>query len=253
MKKMLFLLLILTYFGCTKTDDDTNKSCDSDCTTLQGKFITVNNEGVRGVKVSIDYKISGGPLGGGNIRKIAETVTVQDGNFYKEFYIKESELGNVDGYFKVLIDDSNLDVDKYILSDNLIGTTTTPLDFAIYQINVRDTIIGNTFYLPKKAHIKVNLNNFEPLQENDFFEVRTFYPFGANVGYNEFLDSEYDTGFSGWGTFQASGLSTQLNPFVAENEQNIIRIVRRKNGVTTSEDFPLFIPTNNSIELSYDY
>lgn len=253
MKKMLFLLLILTYYGCTKIDDDTNKICNSDCTTLQGKFITVNNEGVKGVKVSIEYKISGGPFGGGNIRKITETVTGQDGNFYKEFYIKESELGNVDGYFKVLIDDSNLDVDNYILIDNLIGTTTTPLDFTIFQIDVRDTIIGNTFYLPKKAHITVHLNNFDPQQENDFFEVRTFYPFGANVGYNEFLDSEYATGFSGWGTFPASGLNTQLNPFVAENEQNIIQIVRRKNGVTTSEDFPLFIPSNNSIELSYDY
>jgi hypothetical protein len=253
MKKVFFLVFILTFYGCTKIDDDTNSFCNADCTTLQGKFVSANNEGVQGVKVSINYRISGGPLGGGRIRKITETVTDQDGNFYKKFYIKESELGSSEGYFKVLIDDSNLDVDKYILIDNQIGTTTSPLDFTISQINTRDTIIGNTFYLPKKAHIKVNLNNFVPLQSGDIFEVRTFYPFGQNVGYNEFLDSEYDTGFSGWGTFIATELNSQLHPFVAENEQNIIHIIKRKNGISTTEEITLFIPPNNSIELSFDY
>jgi len=252
MKKIFLLLTILTFYGCSKTEDDTDYICTSDCTTLQGRFITLDNEGVSEVKISIEYKIGGG-IYPAYIRKIAETTTDEDGNFYKDFYIEDSELGtSADGYFLVKVDDSNLNVDNYILTDNLTGTTTS-LDFGIPYINTRDTIIGNTFYLPKKTYITVNLNNFNPIQEGDYFEVRTLYPFGPNIGDNDFLDSEYSTGFSGYGAFQANGQNTQQLPFVAENEENIIRIARRKNGVNTIEDFPVFVPSNNSIELNYDY
>jgi len=254
MKKIVLLLLILTIYGCSKIDDDTDDVCNSNCTTLQGRFVTLDNVGIKGVKVLLKYRISGGPLGGGSTRLIVETKTDDNGNFHKEFYIKDSELGETaDGYFKIEYDDTNLDVNKYILSDNQIGNTTQPLGQAIYSISTRDTIIGNTYYLPKKSHITVNLNNFVSIQEGDYFEVRTRYPFGAYIGNNELLDTEYSTGFSGWGTFQASELNSQLNPFVAENEQNIIRIARRKNGVNTVEDFTVFVPSDNSIELAYEY
>lgn len=254
MYKAILLLLVLTFYGCSKVEDDTDNGCTSDCTTIQGRFVTLGNVGIQGVKVSVKYRIHGGELGGGYIRKIVETETDQNGNFYNQFYIKDDELGNLaKGYFKVEMDDSNLDVDKYILSDNLIGNSSQPLGFAIYAINSRDTIIGNTYYLPKKTYIKVNLNNFVPIQNDDYFEVRTLYPFGPNVGHNDFLDSEYATGYSGYDNWLANGLNTQLMPYVAENERNIIRIARRKNGVNTIEDFPLLVPTNNSIELTYDY
>lgn len=255
MNKFILLLLILSLYGCSKTDDDTDNVCISNCTIIQGRFITLNNVGIQGVKVSLKYRISGSPpFGGGSTRLIVETETDENGNFYKEFYINDNELGeSTDGYFKIDYDDTNLDVNKYILSDNQIGTTTQPLGEAIYSINSRDTIIGNTYYLPKKTNIIVNLNNFEPLQDGDYFEVRTLYPFGPNIGDNDLIDSEYATGFSGWGTFKASVINSQLNPFVAENEENIIRIARRKNGVNTTEDFPVFVPTNNTIELNYEY
>lgn len=254
MKKIALLLLILTFYGCSKIDDDTDDVCNANCTTLQGRFVTLNDVGIKGVKVLLKYRISGGPLGGGSTRLIAETKTDDNGNFYKEFYIKDSELGETaDGYFKIEYDDTDLDVNKYILSDNQIGNTTQPLGQAIYSISSRDTIIGNTYYLPKKSYIAVNLNNFVPIQEGDYFEVRTRYPFGAYIENNDLLDTEYSIGFSGWGTFQASELNSQLNPFVAENEQNIIRIARRKNGVNTVENFTVFVPSDNSIELTYEY
>ena len=254
MKKIISFLLIISIFSCSKTEDDTDINCTSDCTTLQGRFITLDNQGIKGVKISINYRIPGGELGGGYTRKIAEVKTDQYGNFYKEFYIKDSELGDsTNGYFKVEIDNSMLDVNKYILSDNKIGSTSQPLGYAIYSINNRDTIIGNTYYLPKKTHIKVNLNNYIPILTDDYFEVRTLYPFGPNIGENNVLDSSFATGFSGWGTFLANNSNTQLNPFVAENEQNIIQIIRRKNGVNSTEEFPMFIPSNNSIELNFEY
>ncbi len=51
MKKFTLLLLILTFYGCSKIDDDTDDVCNSNCTTLQGRFVTLNDDGVKGVKV----------------------------------------------------------------------------------------------------------------------------------------------------------------------------------------------------------
>lgn len=146
-----FLFLILSLYGCSKTDDDTDNICNSNCTIIHGRFITLNDIGIQGVKVSLKYRISSSPFGDGSTRLIIETETDENENFYKEFYINDNELGETaDGYFKIDYDDSNLDVNKYILSDNQIGTTTQPLGEAIYPVNSRDTIIGNTYYLPKK-------------------------------------------------------------------------------------------------------
>lgn len=89
MNKAILLILILSLCSCSKFEDDTENSCASDCTTLQGRFITLDNVGLKGVKISVKYRIPGGELGGGYTRKIVETVTGQNGNFYKQFYIKD--------------------------------------------------------------------------------------------------------------------------------------------------------------------
>jgi len=255
MKNVFKILALLFFFvSCSKTEDDTNNECTSNCTTLKGKFVSLNNAPISNIKVSLKYRISGGGLGGGLTRKIVNTETDQSGNFYKNFFIKDSELGNsANGYFQVEIDDSNIDVNKYIRTNNLIGTTTTDIGFAIYRINSRDTIIDQDFYIPKKAFIKVNLNNYVPLQADDYFEVQTLYPFGPKIGTNTFLNSEYSTGFSGYGNWRATNNNNLLNIFVAEGENNVIRIFRRKNGINTSEDIPIFIPPNNTIELTYNF
>ncbi len=254
--KTLFKLfiLILIFTSCEKTEDNTNDNCTSNCTTLKGKFVSLNNVPVANIKVSMKYRISGGGFGGGSTRKLVNTQSDQNGNYNKNFFIQDNELGNsAPGYFEVEIDDSNIDVNRYIRTNNLTGGSYSDIGFAIFSITNRDTIIDSTFYIPKKAFIKVNLNNFVPLQADDYFEVQTLYPFGPKVGVNTFLNSEYSTGFSGYDNWKATNLNNLLNVFVAEGENNIIRIIKRKNGVNTLQDFPLIIPPNNSIELTYNY
>lgn len=247
-------VLFLIFTSCEKTEDDTADVCTSNCTTLRGKFITLNNLPVSNIKVSLKYKIGGGELGGGSTRKIVNTQSDQNGNFNNSFFIKDRELGRfAGGYFEVEIDDSKIDVNKYIRTNNLIGGSSVDIGFAIYSITNRDTIIDETFYIPKKAFIKVNLNNFIPQKTGDSFEVRTFYPFGSKIGYNTFLNSEYSTGFSGFGNWTAKNLNNKLNVFVAEGEKNIIRVNRIKNGIGSSQDFEVTVPPNNTIELTYDF
>lgn len=254
MKKYLIILLIVFIFGCTLFNDDTNKVCTSNCTTIQGRFLTSNDEGLPDIKISLRYIYHSGILNKKHVRDIFEIYTDKDGNYSEQFYIDDSELGDsVDGYFDIEIDDSNLDGYKYIRTDNSLNDETMDNRMFIDFINTRDTVIDKTFYIPKKAFITVNLNNFIPQIENDYFEVRSRFPFGERIGYNKFLDTEYSSGTSGWGTFVASGINSQLNVFVAENQNNIIRIARRKNGVNSLEDFHVFVPIDNSIVLTYDY
>lgn len=252
--KFSLFVLLLFITSCTKIEDDSSNECNSNCTVLKGKFVTLNNVPLKNIKVSLQYKISGGGIGGGSIRKIVNTQSDINGNFNKNFFIEDSELGNsARGYFKVEIDDSNLDVNKYIRTNNLISNTTNNIGFPIFSIINRDTIIDNTFYFPKKAYIKVNLNEFVPILSDDYFEVQTFYPFGSKVGINAFLGSEYSAGFSGYGNWRATKNTNLLNVFVAEGENNLIRIFRRKNGLNTIEDIPIFIPVKNTIVLTYEF
>lgn len=260
MKNLITVFVLLLFFtSCEKTEDDTDNNCTSNCATLSGKFVTLNNVPVSNIKVSLKYRISGGELGGGYTRKIVSTKSDQSGNFYKNFFIKDNELGNIaNGYFQVDIDDSNIDVNQYIRTNNLMGNTSihntiSDIGFEVYSITNRDTIIDKTFYIPKKAYIKVNLNHFLPLQADDYFEVQTLYPFGPKIGVNTYLNSEYATGFSGYENWRATNLNNLFNVFVAEGENNVIRVLRRKNGVNTSEEFTIFIPTNNTITLTYNF
>jgi hypothetical protein len=254
MKNIILSLIFVLLCGCSKTEDDTDVGCSTDCTSILIKFETLNKEGLSDIEVQLNYRITFRDEGGPYLRKIVGTKSDKNGQINEQFYLKEEELGNsTKGFFQVLIDDSKLNSDEYIKSDNKIGNTKTDLGFSIYSISQRDTIINQTFYFPKKTFIKINLNDFIPQLEDDYFEVRSQYPFGPRIGNNDFLDSEFATGFSGYGTFMAKGINTQLNIFVAENEKNIISIIRRKNGVSSTEDFPIFVPSNNTIVLTYTY
>ena len=244
-------VLIFIFTSCAKTEDDTNNDCTSNCTVLKGKFVSLNNEPVQNIKVSLKY-IRSNELAY-YARKIVDTQSDQNGNFNKNFFIKDNELGTTDGYFQVDIDDSNIDVNKYIRTNNLIGGFSAVIGFPIYSITNRDTIIDKTFYIPKKAYIKVNLNNFVVQQAGDLFVVQTLYPFGEKIGLTPFLNSEYSTGFSGYDNWKATNINNLFNVFVAEGENNVIRVLKRKNGVSTSEDIPIFIPSNNTIELTYNF
>jgi hypothetical protein len=248
------ILIIITLNTLSCVEDDIASRCESNCSTIGFRFFSNENEPLRGIRVNLSYRISNAGFVGGSLRRIIEVESDENGLINEEFFIQEDELGSsAEGFFSVDIDDSNLDVNRFITTDNQIGTTTTDLGFPIFSINQRDTIIERTYYFPRKTFITVNLNNFIPIDETDNFEVQTLYPFGLRIVNNSFLNTEFSTGSSGFGTFRADGQNTSLQVFVAANEQNVIRIFRRKNGISTSEDFPMFIPLDNDIELSFDF
>ena len=246
---LLVIILLLSILSC-RDEDDSRDNCTSNCTIVKGRIFSVNNEPVANVNITVEYRVGGS---GSTTRKMVDVKTDKDGNYYKSFYVKDAEMGEeAPGYFKLNIDDSKIDINKYIRTNNLIGNTSSVIS-STFQISKRDTIIENNLYIPQKTFIKVNLKNFVSQQEGDFFEVQTLYPFGGNVGYNAFLDSPYDTGFSGYGNWQAKNANTTHTIFVAADEKNVVRIFKRKNGINTSKDSLFFIPRNNNIQLNYNY
>lgn len=235
MKKLFLLLLILSFYSCEKIDDDFNNVCVSNCTVIEGTFTTANNEPIENIKVELDYKNSTGTYGV-SVRNIRRTTTDENGYYRMEFFIEDSELGeNAEGYFRLQADVSNiLEINNYIIpSQNQTGLNNWDV---IYSISTRDTIINKSFYIPTKAILNVNLNNFVPIQENDFFKIISNYPGGA-YGIN------------------ADNLTNQtIEVFVAENETNHIKVSKRKDGIYSEVDeFDIFINPNQTTQLNYDY
>ena len=254
MKNLSFLLLLLISISCKKTELEKRQDCGSECTVIKGRFVSSNNEPVPGVKITCNYSIYKGWLSGLEVREIFKTETDKSGNYNQSFYVRGDELGYTRlASFDVKIDDTTLDSNKYIKTNDTSKGQTRILGFSIDQINRRDTVILHDYYIPKRAFITVNLKDFSPLQQDDYFDVQTFYPYGQNIGYNPFIDSPYEGGFSGYAKFRATNANSQLKVLVAGNEKNIVRIVRRKNGVITNQDFLMTIPLNNNIVLTYNY
>jgi len=234
--RILFLILILfSFYSCEKIDDDFNNVCNSDCTVIEGTFTTANNIPIKNVKIELDYRASNGTFGV-SVRNIRQTITNDIGYYRMEFFIEDNELGeSADGYFRLQSDFSNVEnTNDFIIPNNALNGLDT-YD-VIYSINTRDTIINKSVYIPTKAILKINLTNYFPIQQNDFFNVVGTYPGG---------------GFS----FSANSQPNQLFEIeVAQNEISSIEVKKRKNGIISIVDeIDLFIPENEILELNYEY
>ncbi|MDM8159615.1 hypothetical protein QUH73_07315 [Labilibaculum sp. K2S] len=259
MKKTLFILFILAAFiGCEKEDVDTNKELTPGYTTITGHFVTSDNAPLKGVGLQLKY-VERALLYSHSLLK-KEATTDADGSYSMSFNIKDDEVESFEGqsssYFELQIDFSNLDPDKYFLPEQVSETSTSYPYNPIISLK-QDTAYDASFYIPTKDYITVALKNFKPTIESDHFEVQTFCPWGMksdeNVG-SDFLDTEYGIISSGYDKFVAKSENQTFTKIpVARNTTNIVRIIKMKNGIASPEDYKIFIPENNTIELTYEY
>ncbi|RZJ70553.1 hypothetical protein [Flavobacterium sp.] len=241
MKKLiLFSLISLLFISCK--DDDTQETCNSNCTTIQGRFRTMGDEPLANVRVKLDYRRSLNP--GAQTRRIVNVKSDSQGDFQKDFYIQDDELGAQSGIFRLNIEDSHLSDDLYIKIGEL------GYDEGIFpSIGTRDTTLNLNFYIPKKAIIKVRLNNFVPLLAGDYFEVQTRFDSGYEISPGIFQQK----------TLARDEPNTQQNQFytdviVSQGAENTVLITKRKNGVVTLDEYPISVPAgSNNIELTYEY
>ena len=257
MKKIGFLLVILVAFiGCGKEDDETERECTPGYTTISGHIVTSDNAPLKGIELQLKY-VEARWLAGSHSWLKREATTDANGYYSMSFNIKDDEVETYEAqyssYFELGFDFSNLDPDQYFLS---YYSADNDYSFSVSPSLKKDTTYTLSCYIPAKDYITVHLNNFKPVQEQDCFEVETYFPWGVKTEEKNdsgILNTEYGISSSGYDNFVAEEENQTFRVPVARNDTNIVRIIKIKNGVASPEDHKLFVPGNNTIELAYEF
>lgn len=244
------MIIVFTLCSCFQENDDSNDVCSSNCTTLQGQVMTTNNQGIVGINLTFEF-FKGASLSS-YTRLISDINSNDNGNFYDEFYLENEEVDeNSNGNLILRIDESDLNAREDIITPDSANIILERW----FDINNRDTIIEQNYYFPKKTNIVINLNNFIPLLENDRFEIRPLFPYGFEnpepEDYNDILETIYVP--TNGPLYEATETNNSLNVILAQNEKNIIRIYKTKNGVYTYDEIILDVDSSSPNEITIEY
>lgn len=225
-------------YSCKKIDKSMfNTACADSCTTVQGRFITGNNEGV--ANVSFEIKSTVRPtlgLGQTIIRKIASGKTDNNGFYSSTFALKKREYGQMrDAHVSIAF---NYDMKKFV---PVTWYESFGANELLGPFRRKDTTITANIYLTSRSKLKVRLEKFVPLQLGDNFSVIT----SCGVG----LDRHYSTG----GFIEAIQTITEKEIDACGNEQTTVFVRKRKNGVSSSTSTTIATPTGQTIAVTFTY
>lgn len=268
---LLFSLCLVGLAGCVKEEDDILKKDKEDQTVLQGKVVTSDGKPLSGIGMRMNYKKTVG-IHYRLTRRKAVTQTDKSGDYTLKFYVEddERENGDEDGgvykYFQFIVDMSNLDSTQYILprdmvsciiaGDSLIGkpADVAPKIVLTSGIPERNKTYTENFYIPKKRYVKVSLKGFTPQHPGSHFEVASYFPWGGESDEaDKMIDTPYGIGHSGSDMFVASSAEQTFEVPFALNENNIVRLIRLKDGVATKEEYLIYVTKNSPESLTYEY
>lgn len=252
MKTLLFnyfviLFAILSLFACLHSEEvESDNSCTSNCTTFTGRIETEDHIGVPNVKIKL-FHVSDNMVIVSS-KELGETTTDNEGNYNLKVFIDDTYLGYIyRSFFKLSINRLSLCShlsDSYLkLNKNL---DRNPY-LTISQIDKRDTIYSNDFIVPKKANLRIKLNNFAPVIQGDFFNVQVLYNYSyLSPDWETYV---YDTSFYA---------GEEVNPSVFETETLLnstvgIEMTKRINGVYHSSHSTINISTTDWSIIEFDY
>jgi hypothetical protein len=213
-----------------------NTPCTDSCTTVQGRFITGNNEGVSNVAYEIKSEIR--PtlgLGQTTTRRIASGKTDNDGFYSSTFALQKREYG--------LMADAPVSIHF-----NYNKAAFVPVSWyesfganELLGFTRKDTTITANIYLTSRSKLKVKLENFVPLQSGDIFSVIT----SCSAG----LDRHYTCG----GFIEATQAVTEKEIQACGNEQTTVIVRKKKNGVYSSSTTMIATPTGQTVAVTFTY
>ena len=214
-----------------------NTPCTDSCTTVQGHFITGNNEGVANISYEIKSEIR--PtlgLGQTTIRRIASGKTDNNGFYSSTFALQEREYGQMaDAHLSIHF---NYDKARFIpVTWYEISGAEEPLG----AFTRKDTSITANIYLTSRSKLKVRLENFVPVQPGDNFSVIT----SCGAG----LDRRYTSG----GHIEAVQPVTEGEIDACGNEQTTVIVRKRKNGLSSSTSTTISTPTGQTVAVTFAY
>ncbi|GAA4289861.1 hypothetical protein [Aestuariibaculum suncheonense] len=249
MKKLVGVLLLFLLVGCF-TEDTTDEVCSLDCTTISGRFVTTDGQGLPDVNLSFQYE--SGFMFLFYKRFIADLTTDSNGYFHHQFYVKPEELDPEKiGHFELIPDVNSLNIREDIITPDLISYLNLN---KWVKIQSRDAVIEVVYNLPKKRWLVVNLNNFIPEQEGDYFSVRSVFPYGLKneESYDEVFETEFNLVVSK-DLFKASNLNNAFKVLVAEGEINRIEVAKMKGGEYSAQNIMLEVGEGDLEEITLEY
>lgn len=264
---LLLFISVTSLVGCYKEEDDSRTNCVSDCTVIIGKMLTTGNQPLPNINLEVNYRRTTG-FHYSLLRKKAMTKTDDNGLYSMRFYLKDDELLKDDGSFRssfMTIDLDKLKPELYILPEDMNSyldestdpptVVTVPPVATVHLDLKRDEVCNVNCYIPRKRYVKVTLKGFKPESERDYFEARTFFPWGLEENYQEkILDTKYSISSSAWHKGRASvEEQTFIDIPFALNDSNVVRIMKMKNGVIMSEDYKIYVSEDSPKELVYEY
>lgn len=232
------MFAIILFSLCTKTDKKMlNKPCTDSCTTVQGRFITGNNEGV--ANIPFEIKSENKPtlgLGQTTVRRIASGKTDNNGFYSSTFALQKKEYGQVaDAYVSI----------HFTYDKKRFVPVTSYESFGAHELlspfTRKDTTITANIYLTSRGKLKVRLENFAPVQSGDDFSVI------ASCGAG--LDRRKSSG----GYVKANQAVTEAEIDACGNEQTTVIVRRRKNGVSSLETTTIATPTGQLVAVTFAY
>lgn len=239
MKNILTLLTItILSWSCTKTDESSfNQTCLDSCTTVQGRFITGNNEGVANVPIEINAEtIPPSGLGQAITRKIASGTSDKNGFYALKFGLKEKEYGQMATAHLSI--NFSYDKSKFL-------PVTWYESFGIYEligpVTRKDTTIAANIFLTSRSKLKIKLENFVPVQAGDIFSVIT----SCGAG----LERHHESG----GFIEANQPTVEQEIDACGNEQTTVIVRKRKNGISSSTSTVISTPTGQTTALTFTY
>lgn len=104
-----------------------------------------------------------------------------------------------------------------------------------------------------KRYVQITLKGFTPKQNNAYFEVHSFFPWGEESDEKQMIDSKYRTRQSGSDLNVASSEEQTLESALCAERKQYCKINQKKNGILTSEDYKIFVTKDSPKSLTYEY
>lgn len=270
---LLLFLCIISLASCQKEERDIELHETEQSTIVEGTVITSGGIPLADVEVKVDYSEAKW-LSYSKTRHKAETTTDKNGKYRLFFEVKDDELETeedkkvgVAQAYSLIFNMEHLDTKKYIMPSDMMPIITsvdppiakpaekvdTKIDYHYASFERKETYMQN-LYIPQKRYVQVTLKGFIPHQ-GDYFEVCSAFPYGGeSVTDNLFPNTNYGYGRVEnylFALYDAEERTYQVP--CALNENNILTLIRKKNGTYSTEEHQLFVTNDTPESLTFEY
>lgn len=266
-------LCIISLASCQKEEIDTESVETEESTVVKGVAVTSNGMPLANVIVKVDY-FEGRWLSYNKTRHKAETKTDKDGKYRLFFLVKDDELetekdreAGVSKSYSLSFDVKNIDIKEYIIPSDMMSVVISVDPPKAILAEEADTKIGYSYssferkktytqnlYIPQKRYVQITLRGFIP-QVGDYFEVCSAFPYGGE-SVTDHLFPKTNYGYGRVGNYLFALYDAEERTYLvpcALNENNIITLIRKKDGEYSTEEHQLFVTQDAPKSLTFDY